>query len=99
MRKALLIAAGVVVLLAAGVGILYLVFPDEFRNNMLRYNPFGERVDEVISEPPKPSAPPLTKSEIVEVKGGLPLTAQEQRRVLVYLPKGFRAGSTDRQYP
>lgn len=136
MRKTLKITAIVVgllvLVLAATLGILYLLYPVQFIE-AVRYwsNPY-EKTDVVASQEPETStsdfrvlaasavglaasplgtgslaalpdlvtkspSQPLPQSIMVEVM--LPFTEKEQRRVFIYLPKGYQPGSTDVRYP
>lgn len=139
MRKMLLIiTAGILGLLLATVGVLRLVYPDEFQNVLLRYSPFATTAPVITDEPSRPAgrdpkalpvfaasavalgasprgtgfapvaalilgrpgqniAPPLPESTLISVK--LPFTEAEERRVLIYLPKGYSAGDKDLRYP
>jgi enterochelin esterase-like enzyme len=98
MRTLLIVAAGIVGLVAATLAVLYLLYPVEFIDTIRffpHYNPFV-RVEPVSAEELK-SAPPLDKSVVVEVK--LAFTGKDTRRVLIYLPKGYRDADKERRYP
>jgi enterochelin esterase-like enzyme len=51
----------------------------------------------ILGRPDQNIAPPLPESTLISVK--LPFTANEERRVLIYLPKGYSAGDKGLRYP